>query len=116
MANANAKAAAPQQKAAPKQKVDPTTKLPNQKKQAPAPAKAPKEAPKQAAARPSTASLVPGWSAEQQTALEKGMKDFTTKEFPGKVRWEKIAEAVDDKTPKECFERFKEICAKIKAE
>lgn len=57
-----------------------------------------------------------GWGKEQQSALEKGMKDFTAKEFPGKVRWEKISEVVDGKSPKECFERFKEICAKVKAE
>ena len=35
---------------------------------------------------------------------------------PTKERWTKIADMVDDKTPKECFERFKEICAKIKAD
>ena len=44
------------------------------------------------------------------------MKDFSAKEFPGKVRWEKISENVEGKTPKECFERFKEICARLKAE
>lgn len=40
------------------------------------------------------------------------------KEFPGtlpaKERWVKIAEKVDGRTPKECFERFKEICAMLK--
>ena len=31
-----------------------------------------------------------------------------------KERWIKIAEYVDNKTPKECFERFKDLCAKAK--
>ncbi len=35
---------------------------------------------------------------------------------PTKERWIKIAELVDDKTPKECFERFKTIVARLKAE
>ena len=42
------------------------------------------------------------------------------KQFPGslptKERWVKIAELVDDKGPKECFERFKAIVAKVKAD
>lgn len=40
------------------------------------------------------------------------------REFPGsmpvKERWIKIAEKVEGKTPKECYERFKEICALVK--
>jgi hypothetical protein len=40
------------------------------------------------------------------------------REFPGSIpvkeRWIKISEKVDFKTPKECYERFKEICAMIK--
>jgi len=32
-----------------------------------------------------------------------------------KERWIKIAESVDGKTAKECFTRFKELCAKAKA-
>ena len=43
------------------------------------------------------------------------MKTFTTAEFPGKQRWEKIAEVVDEKSAKECFERYKELVAKAKA-
>lgn len=31
-----------------------------------------------------------------------------------KERWVKIAETVEGKTPKECFTRFKELCAKAK--
>lgn len=33
-----------------------------------------------------------------------------------KERWIKIAEGVDGKTAKECFTRFKELCAKAKAD
>ena len=40
------------------------------------------------------------------------------REFPGtmavKERWIKIAERVEGKTAKECYERFKEICALLK--
>jgi len=32
-----------------------------------------------------------------------------------KERWIKIAEGVDGRTAKECFGRFKELCAKAKA-
>jgi len=37
--------------------------------------------------------------------------DMSTKE-----RWIAIAEKVDGKTAKECFTRFKELCAKAKAQ
>jgi hypothetical protein len=43
------------------------------------------------------------------------MQTFTAEKYPGKLRWEKISEEVTNKTPKECYERFKEICAKVKA-
>ena len=40
------------------------------------------------------------------------------REFPGslpvKERWIKIAEKVNNKTAKECYERFKEICSLLK--
>lgn len=40
------------------------------------------------------------------------------REFPGslpvKERFIKIAEKVENKTAKECYERFKEICAMVK--
>lgn len=40
------------------------------------------------------------------------------REFPGsmpaKERWMKIAESVEGKGPKECYDRFKEICAMLK--
>jgi len=31
--------------------------------------------------------------------------------IPVKLRWIKISEKVDGKNAKECYERFKEICA-----
>lgn len=46
--------------------------------------------------------------------MEAGMKQFPGS-LPTKERWVKIAECVDGKTPKECFERFKDIVAKLKA-
>lgn len=45
--------------------------------------------------------------------MEQGMKEFPAS-IPTKERWTKIAEVVDGKSPKECFERFKEIVAKLK--
>lgn len=37
------------------------------------------------------------------------------KDLSVKDKWIKIAESVDGKLPKECFERYKEIMAKLKA-
>ena len=45
--------------------------------------------------------------------MESGMKEVAS-DLPTKERWIKIAEFVDGKTAKECFGRYKEICAKIK--
>lgn len=42
------------------------------------------------------------------------MRDVA-KDVPTKERWIQIAETVDGKTAKECFTRFKELCAKAKA-
>lgn len=36
--------------------------------------------------------------------------------LPAKERWIKIAEGVEGKTPKECLNRYKELCAKLKTE
>ena len=41
------------------------------------------------------------------------MRDFPGS-IPVKERWIKIAEKVEGKTAKECYERFKEICALLK--
>jgi isopropylmalate/homocitrate/citramalate synthase len=47
--------------------------------------------------------------------MEAGMKSFPAS-LPTKERWIKIAETVEGKTPKQCFDRFKSIVAKLKAE
>lgn len=41
------------------------------------------------------------------------MREFPST-LPVKERWIKIAEKVQGKTAKECYERFKEICAALK--
>ena len=50
---------------------------------------------------------------EQQKQLEDGMREFPGT-IPVKERWVKIAEKVEGKSAKECYERFKEICAMLK--
>ena len=56
---------------------------------------------------------MPDWNNDQQKQLENAMR-----EFPGSIavkeRFIKIAEKVEGKTAKECYERFKEICARVK--
>ena len=47
--------------------------------------------------------------------MEQGMKKFPGS-MPTKERWIAIAELVEGKTAKECFERFKQIVAKLKAD
>ncbi len=54
-----------------------------------------------------------GWSEEQQKMLEDGMRT-NPGSMPVKERWIKIAESVDGKSAKECYERFKEIVAALK--
>lgn len=56
-----------------------------------------------------------GWTTEQQRQMEAGMKTFPAS-MPTKDRWIKIAETVDGKTAKQCFDRFKSIVARLKAE
>lgn len=46
--------------------------------------------------------------------MEKGMREVPAT-VATKERWIQIAEKVEGKTPKECFTRFKELCAKAKA-
>jgi hypothetical protein len=55
-----------------------------------------------------------GWTTEQQRQMEAGMKSVDPK-MPTKERWVAIAELVEGKTPKECFERYKSIVAKLKS-
>jgi len=47
--------------------------------------------------------------------MEEAMKEFPATLSP-KERWIKIAEKVDDKEPKACYERFRTIVAKLKAQ
>ena len=47
--------------------------------------------------------------------MEKGMREVPASVVT-KERWLKIAEGVEGKTAKECFTRFKELCAKAKAQ
>jgi hypothetical protein len=54
------------------------------------------------------------WTPEQQTALEKGMKDVPAS-VPTKERWLKIAAGVKGKPARACYARFKELVAKAKA-
>ena len=49
------------------------------------------------------------WTNEQQKEMEKGMKEVSS-ELPTKERWIKIAEGVNGKSAKECFQRYKELC------
>ena len=55
------------------------------------------------------------WSNAQQQQMEKGMREVPASVVT-KERWLKIAEGVEGKTAKECFTRFKELCAKAKAQ
>jgi len=47
--------------------------------------------------------------------MEEGMRKVPST-VATKERWIQIAAMVDGKTPKECFTRFKELCAKAKAQ
>jgi hypothetical protein len=79
--------------------------------------KATPEAPKEATAEAKPAAAVstgnPDWNPEQQKQLEGGMREFPAS-IPVKERWIKISEKVEGKTPKECYERFKEIVELLK--
>jgi len=55
------------------------------------------------------------WSPEQQRQLEAALRKHSAKLLP-KERWSKIACEVESKTPKQCLERFKEICEMLKKE
>jgi hypothetical protein len=46
--------------------------------------------------------------------MEDGMKQVPAS-VPTKERWIKIADLVEGKSAKECYERFKEIAARLKA-
>ena len=73
-----------------------------------------KQAEAKAAAKPAEQPAADAWTNEQQKQMEKGMREVPAS-VPTKERWIKIAEGVDGKSAKECFARFKELCAKTKA-
>jgi DnaJ family protein C protein 2 len=52
------------------------------------------------------------WTQPQQKALEAAMKQFPAT-MDKKERWNKIAEAIPGKTPKDCVDRVKEIKEKL---
>ncbi|KAH9601204.1 DnaJ domain [Trypanosoma melophagium] len=71
----------------------------------------PKVAPSTVAAA-ATASTVPpveDWTVKQQKQLEQGLREL--KDYKEKDKFQKIAAMVDGKNAKECFERFKHLCA-----
>lgn len=65
--------------------------------------------PSHASATSTAASSVENWSLKQQKQLEQGLRDL--KDYKEKDKFQKIAKMVEDKTAKECFERFKFLCS-----
>jgi DnaJ family protein C protein 2 len=49
------------------------------------------------------------WTPKQQKALENGLRDL--KDYKEKDKFTKLAAFVEGKTPKQCFDRFKFLCA-----
>ncbi|KEG07181.1 putative DnaJ chaperone protein [Trypanosoma grayi] len=49
------------------------------------------------------------WTVKQQKMLEQGLREM--KDYKEKDKFQKIAAMVDGKNAKECFERFKYLCA-----
>mmetsp|Transcript_34545 Transcript_34545/g.40402 ORF Transcript_34545/g.40402 Transcript_34545/m.40402 type:complete len:620 (-) Transcript_34545:92-1951(-) len=65
-------------------------------------------APAASAAAPTTPT-VEDWTAKQQKQLEQGLREL--KDYKEKDKFQKIAAFVEGKTAKQCFERFKYLCA-----
>ena len=59
------------------------------------------------------AAAADAWNNEQQKQMEVGMKEFGAN-IPTKERWISIASKVDGKNAKQCYGRFKDLCAKAK--
>jgi len=58
-------------------------------------------------------SATSGWTAEQDSQLEKGLSTFPSS-MDKNERWTNIAKGVNGKTKKECVQRFKQIREAIK--
>ncbi|KAG5506479.1 hypothetical protein JKF63_05982 [Porcisia hertigi] len=65
--------------------------------------------PTHGSATSATVSSVENWSLKQQKQLEKGLRDL--KDYKEKDKYQIIANMVEGKTAKECFERFKFLCS-----
>nr|CCC89345.1 putative chaperone protein DNAj [Trypanosoma congolense IL3000] len=57
----------------------------------------------------SQTSSVEDWSVNQQKMLERGLREL--KDYKEKDKFQKIAAMVEGKNARECFERFKYLCA-----
>ncbi|RHW74190.1 chaperone protein DNAj [Trypanosoma brucei equiperdum] len=57
----------------------------------------------------SQVASVEDWTVKQQKMLELGLRDL--KDYKEKDKFQKIAAMVDGKNARECFERFKYLCA-----
>lgn len=66
-------------------------------------------APSSAAAIASASNSVEDWSVTQQKQLENGLREL--KDYKEKDKFQKIAKGVDGKSAKDCFERYKYLCA-----
>jgi len=53
------------------------------------------------------------WTKEQQQALENALKTFPSK-MPANERWNKIANAVENKDKKQCVDRYKKLSTLFK--
>ena len=78
----------------------------------PAPATtSPLEAPPGASSTPAPASPVTpeDWTAKQQKQLETGLRQL--KDYKEKDKFQKVSEFVEGKTARQCFDRYKFLCA-----
>ena len=58
---------------------------------------------------PTAATDVEEWSEEQQKALEHGLREL--KDYKQKDKYQRIANKVEGKNAKQCFERYKYLCS-----
>lgn len=72
-----------------------------------------KEAVEAAKAKQKAAPAPAAWSKDQQRQMEEAMREFPA-EIATKERWQSIATKVEGKSPKLCYERFRELVAMAK--